>query len=102
MARPELVPRNNETDNKITKEIPALRVALWNVATGEAITKVVRDIKLTAWKFSSQSVSGMELKKLKENSQTPWQQDPEKSTYKFLNTDVLSTIRKGYPHLKLV
>ena len=50
---------------------------LLNATAGEAILKVMREIKLTAWKLLSQSVSGIELwmkqqKKKKKNTDS-WQ-----------------------------
>ena len=54
-AGPELVSRNNETGNRITEEISALRVAFVQCSHWGTIPKVMRDIMLNSWKLLSQS-----------------------------------------------
>ena len=81
-ARPELVPRNSEIVNRTFKKVLALRVASLECGTREAISKVIKNIKLTAQKLSLQSVPGIELQKNhKENHRL---MVPERTTNKCL------------------
>ena len=83
LAKPDLVPRNNEVGNGTTKEVLPSEWLLWNVISREAIPKDMRDIKLTAWKLLSQSVPGME-------NHTFGQRVPERITNECLNSGVPS------------
>ena len=69
----------------------------------EAISKVMKDIRLTTQKVLLQSAPGMELqRKPQKKSAHVGQGVSGKNYQKCLNVVTLSTIRRAYPYLKFV
>ena len=76
---------------------------LWNVITLEAIPKVMKSIKLTAWRLTSQSKPTVVSKrKSPGKSETPGQEIPSRSTRGSLNSGVLSAMKEGHQSFKFV
>ena len=60
-ARPQLVPRDNVTGDRTPEALPAFRVATPECSDQGTILKLIKDIKLTAWRHTSPLASEVVL-----------------------------------------
>ena len=76
---------------------------LQNATTGELIPRIMREIKLTAWRLSSASAPERVWQNLHpENCKMPGHSTQRKVTTKLLKNGVLSAVEKGYQTFRFV